>query len=128
MPEHDRRPQASIRPQTAALRTQAVQRVIEEMHRRLDENLTLQDMADVAALSLYHFARVFHQETGMPPAMYLAALRRDEAKRLLQSTSLRVMEVCYQVGYNSVGTFTSRFKQEVGLPPGQFRKTASTRN
>lgn len=98
------------------------------MTRRLDENLTLQDMADSAALSVYHFARVFHQETGMPPAMYLANLRLDEAKRLLLSTSLRVMEVCYQVGYNSVGTFTSRFKQEVGMPPGQFRKAGSARN
>jgi AraC family transcriptional regulator len=54
----------------------------------------------------------------------LYALRIEAAKRLLLTTSLSVTDVCYEVGYNSIGTFTSRFTQLVGLPPRNFRKLA----
>ena len=91
------------------------------MAERLGEDLTLEDMASAASMSVYHFARVFREQVGVPPATYLAALRLTEAKRLLTQTSLSVTNICYQVGYTSVGTFTSRFTQLVGVSPGQFR-------
>ncbi|HEU5110093.1 MAG TPA: helix-turn-helix domain-containing protein [Micromonosporaceae bacterium] len=110
------------RPATAALRSQAVERVVATMRDRLDEPLSLESMAGVAALSLYHFARVFQRVTGMPPARFLSALRLAEAKRLLVDTSLSVTDVCYRVGYNSLGSFTTRFTQSVGVSPGRFRR------
>lgn len=110
------------RPATAALRSQAVERVVATMRNQLDQPLPLEAMANVAALSLYHFSRVFHNETGLPPARFLNALRLAEAKRLLLTTSMSVTDVCYQVGYNSLGSFTVRFTQSVGLPPGRFRR------
>lgn len=78
-------------------------------------------MAEIASMSVYHFARVFREQTGLPPATYLAALRLSEAKRLLIETSLSVADICSKVGYNSIGTFTSRFTQVVGMSPGKFR-------
>lgn len=113
---------SGARPATRALRSQAVERVVAVMRERLDEPLHLEAMAEVATLSLYHFARVFHTVTGTSPARFLAALRLAEAKRLLRTTSLSVTDVCYRVGYNSLGSFTVRFTQSVGMSPGRFRR------
>jgi AraC-like DNA-binding protein len=103
----------------------AVERVILAMRERLTDPPTLRDMADLACLSPYHFNRVFRRITGIPPGEFLAALRLDAAKRLLLTTDLSVTEVCFALGYHSLGTFTSRFTQLTGLPPGQLRRLAA---
>jgi AraC family transcriptional regulator len=117
--EKDRR---SGRPGTVELHTEAVQRAITVMHERLDEPLSLDTMAEAAILSRYHFSRVFHRVTGLPPGRFLAVLRLAEAKRLLLTTQLSVTDICFRVGYNSLGTFTMRFTQHVGISPGRFRQ------
>ena len=91
------------------------------MREGADGPLSLRDMADIAYLSPFHFARVFKEVTGVPPGEFSAALRLEKAKRLLLTTDLSVGEVCLEVGYGSLGTFTSRFARLVGLPPGQMR-------
>jgi AraC family transcriptional regulator len=115
---------SNSRDDTIAAHRQAVERVILSMRERLDEPLSLQDMAEIAFLSPFHFNRVFHQTTGLPPAQFLYALRLEAAKRLLLTTSLSVTDICYEVGYNSIGTFTYRFTQLVGLSPRHFRALA----
>ncbi len=100
------------------------ERVIVTMRERLGETLTLHDMADVAHLSPYYFTRVFRDATGIPPAEYLAALRVQEAKRLLLTTEASVTDVCFEIGYTGLGTFTARFARLVGLPPGRLRRQA----
>jgi AraC-like DNA-binding protein len=94
------------------------------MRERLDEPLSLEDLADIAIISPYHFDRIFRQVIGIPPCQFLGALRIEAAKRLLLTTHLSVTEVCLEVGYNSLGTFTTRFTQLVGMAPGQLRKLA----
>jgi AraC-like DNA-binding protein len=81
-------------------------------------------MSRVAYLSAFHFNRVFHQITGLPPAKFISAMRLDEAKRLLLNTNLSVTDICFEVGYNSLSTFTRRFTQRVGLGPREFRYLA----
>ena len=98
---------ASSQTGTAPLHGLAVERVLATMRERLDEDLTLHDMADVAHLSPYHFTRVFRHVTGIPPCEFLTALRLQEAKRLLLTTGLSVTDVCFEVGYSSLGTFTA---------------------
>lgn len=100
----------------------AVIRVIEVMRQNLSEQLTIDDMARAAMFSKFHFSRVFQRVTGVSPGRFLSALRLQEAKRLLLSTSLSVADITYQVGYNSVGTFSTRFKESVGLSPTEFRR------
>ena len=100
----------------------AVERVVAAMRERADGPLTLRDMADVAHLSPYHFARVFKDVTGIPPGEFLGALRFERAKRLLLTTDLSVSEVCFEVGYESLGTFTTRFQRLVGMSPGRMRR------
>ena len=102
----------------------AVERVIREMRGRLADPLSLPEMARIAGLSPFHFDRIFHEITGIPAVQFLYALRIEAAKRLLLTTTLTVTDVCYEVGYNSLGTFTRRFTKLVGLPPSQFRSLA----
>lgn len=86
-----------------------LERVVAEMRERVNETLSLCVMTEVAHLSPYHFARTFRRITGIPPGDFLGALRLQRAKELLLTTDLFTSEVCYEVGYASFGTFTSRF-------------------
>src|SRR5437763_3941434 len=103
----------------------AVERVIAAMRERPGEPLTLETMGKIAGLSPHHFNRVFRRVTGVPPRRFLGALRLEAAKQLLLTTPLSVTEVCFEVGYGSVGTFTTRFTQLVGVPPGELRRLAA---
>jgi AraC family transcriptional regulator len=109
---------------TATSHRLAVERVIRVMREQLCEPLSLEDMADIALLSPYHFSRIFHRVIGIPPGEFLTALRLEEAKRLLLTTSLSVTDVCFELGYTSLGSFTTRFTQLVGVPPRLLRRLA----
>ncbi|QQQ74297.1 helix-turn-helix transcriptional regulator [Saccharothrix sp. 6-C] len=99
----------------------AVERAIDTMWSRYHEPLSLADMADTAILSKFYFSRVFRTLTGTSPGRFLTAIRLTKAKQLLLETSLSVTEISYMVGYNSLGTFTSRFTRSVGVPPARYR-------
>lgn len=111
-------------PTTEACHREAVGRVIREMRTRLDEPLPLRALAEIAAISPYHFSRVFRQVTGIPPCQFLYALRLEVAKRLLLTTDVSVTDVCFEVGYNSLGTFIRRFNDLLGLSPSRLRSLA----
>ena len=113
-----------VRPATTAAHHEAVERVIRVMHDRLNEPLTLQEMSRIAYISPYHFNRIFRNITGIPPTQFLYALRLETAKRLLLTTNTSVTNVCFDVGYNSLGTFIRRFTGLVGLSPNRFRSLA----
>jgi AraC family transcriptional regulator len=101
---------------------QAVERAITAMHDRLGEPVTLDDMAKAAMFSKFHFTRVFQRATGLSPGRFLSAIRLQRAKQLLVSTDLNVADISFLVGFNSVGTFSSRFSRSVGMSPSQYRK------
>lgn len=107
---------------------QAVERVILAMREHLDEFMSLKDMAKIAYISHFQFNRIFHQITGIPPVQFLYALRLNTAKQLLLKTNRSVTDVCYEVGYNSLGTFTTRFTQLVGVSPRRLRRLADQVN
>lgn len=102
--------------------TQAVERAIETMQNNLGERVTIDDMARSAMFSKFHFSRMFQRATGLSPGRFLTALRFEEAKRLLVSTSFTVSDISHQVGYNSVGTFSTRFRSSVGVSPTAYRQ------
>lgn len=109
---------------TIASHRRAVERVITVARERLCEPISLQDMSRVAYISTFHFNRVFHQITGLPPAKFISAMRLEEAKRLLLNTNLSITDICFEVGYNSLSTFNRYFTQRVGLGPREFRYLA----
>lgn len=115
----------TYRASTLTTYVQTVERVIETMRAQIAEPLSLEEMADIACLSPFHFNRVFRSITEIPPGEFLASLRVQEAKRRLLTTSLSVTDICFDLGYTSLGTFTTRFKQLVGASPGQLRQMAN---
>jgi AraC-like DNA-binding protein len=113
------------RPGTEAFHRQAVERAVTAMQRRFaEEGLSLAAIAAEAISSPFHFARFFRRISGAPPGHFLTAVRMHRAKQLLVDTGLSVTNVCFEVGYSSLGTFTRRFTELVGLPPLTFRRTA----
>lgn len=115
-----RRPSGAER--TSNDQTSAVLRSIRAMRGNLGEEHSLHTLARCALLSPFHFHRVFRQITESTPARFLAAWRMAEAKRLLLYSSTSVTDICMQVGYSSLGTFTSQFTRAVGVSPGRFRR------
>lgn len=109
-------------PSTVAAHRLAVERVLATMRAPADGPLPLGAMAEIAGLSPFHFARVFRRVTGIPPGEFLGVLRLERAKHLLLTTDLSVTDICFEVGYSSLGTFTTRFTDLVGVSPGQLRR------
>lgn len=94
------------------------------MHARYAEDLTLDDLAEAAIMSKFHFIRIFRDALGVTPCRYLSAVRLHEAKRLLRSTRMNVSDISTRVGYSSTGSFTRRFTDSVGYSPIQYRNRA----
>jgi AraC-like DNA-binding protein len=84
--------------------------------------LDLEQLAAVALLSKYHFHRLFTATYGMTPAAYLSERRIERAQDLLRATNLTVTEVCFAVGFSSLGSFSTRFRQVVGETPSEFQR------
>ena len=114
----------SKRAQTTVRWVRSVERVLVYMRDNLENEHSSEGLAEVGALSRFHFNRVFRQVTGLPPAHYLTALRIEMAKHRLVFTNATVTDICFDVGYSSLGTFVSRFTQLVGMSPGALRRTA----
>jgi AraC-like DNA-binding protein len=116
------------RKDTVRFYEQAVERVICAMRDHLSEPLTLESLSKIAIISPYHFHRVFSEITGITPGRFLAALRIERAKQLLATSTLGITDVCLEVGYNSLGTFTTIFTSFVGVSPNRFRCLAAEKS
>lgn len=102
----------------------AVERAISCIWERYDEPLSLGDIASSAILSRFHFSRIFKDATGVSPGRYLSAVRIYQAKRMLLNTPMKVTDISFAVGYNSLGSFTNHFTASVGVSPGRFRRVS----
>ena len=87
-----------------------------------DEPISLDDCAMEAGLSPWHLLRSFRAAFGETPKEYLTRLRLNQARHLLTVSSRSVTEVCLDVGFNSLGTFSLLFKRHTGRSPKEFRK------
>ena len=85
------------------------------------ERQMLSDAAQHARLSPFHFQRLFSRSFGESPHQFVSRRRIEEARRLLARTDLPVTEICLAVGYESLGTFSYRFRDRVGYSPSQYR-------
>lgn len=101
-------------------------RTIRYIQSNLSETLTLERLAAVACYSPYHFLRLFRQHTGLTPQYYISSARLQYSKQLLLSSDLPVRDICLEIGQHSLGTFTTRFVQRVGVTPAQFRRMAES--
>ncbi len=89
--------------------------------RHYAEPLDLDALARAAHVSKYHFARSFAETYGETPMRYLTRRRIERAQDLLRSANLTVSEVCMLVGFSSLGSFSSRFRELAGESPTSYR-------
>jgi AraC-like DNA-binding protein len=88
---------------------------------RYFEALTVDEMARAAGLSRAHFSREFRRAFGEPPHTYLLSRRLERAAALLRTTDRSVVDVCYSVGLQSLGSFTTSFTRTYGASPTAYR-------
>ena len=100
-------------------------RARDEMDRRYAEPLDVPTLAAIAHLSPSQFGRVFTSVFGETPHRYLQRRRVERAMTLLRRGDLSVTEVCFEVGFTSLGTFSTRFTELVGVPPSVYRREAA---
>jgi AraC-like DNA-binding protein len=84
--------------------------------------LDLEALARAAHVSPRHFSRSFRRTFGETPYQYLLTRRIERAQHLLRRTDLPVAEVCLEVGFTSVGSFTTTFRRRVGVSPTAYRR------
>lgn len=110
-------------------------RITTELYRRIiaaklyiDENyhepIGLDEISKNACLSRFHFHRLFTKVYKITPHQYLTQKRINKAKDLLDKEGLTVTEVCNTVGFESIGSFSTLFKKEIGFPPQYYRNMA----
>jgi AraC-like DNA-binding protein/ligand-binding sensor protein len=92
------------------------------------EELTLADVAKAAGASVFHFCKVFHKATGLKFTDYVARIRLEDARNRLLNPNLRVSEIAYDVGFQSLTQFNRTFKRVFGQSPTDFRARLSSAN
>ena len=99
-----------------------LRRARDHADRHYAQPLDLGALAAVAGISKYHFQRLFTATYGVSPAAHLSQRRVERAQDLLRATNLTVTEVCHAVGFASLGSFSSRFREVVGETPSEFQR------
>ena len=103
-------------------------RLLRQVKDRIDRDfaqpLDVPALAHGVGLSAGHLSRRFRQAYGESPYSYLMTRRIERAMTLLRHGELNVTEVCFTVGFSSLGTFSTRFTELVGVPPSVYRREA----
>ena len=95
--------------------------VRDRIDRSFSEPLDVEQLARGVNMSSGHLSRRFRASFGEPPYSYLMTRRVERAATMLRRSNTSVTEVCFAVGFGSLGTFTTRFTECYGLSPGRYR-------
>jgi AraC-like DNA-binding protein len=101
---------------------QAVRQARRYIEEHFARGITLSQLAEYVALSPYYLLRVFKAEVGMPPYTYLESVRIAEAQRLIEAGQ-PLADVALAAGFSSQSHLTQRFKQIIGVTPGQYAQS-----
>jgi AraC-like DNA-binding protein len=102
-----------------------LRRVRDRIDREYAQPLDVETLARGAHMSAGHLSRQFRLAYGESPYSYLMTRRIERAMALLRGGDLSVTEVCFEVGCSSLGTFSTRFTELVGMPPSAYRRNAT---
>ncbi len=102
-----------------------LRRVRDRIDREYAQPLDVEALARDALMSPGHFSREFRAAYGESPYAYVMTRRIERAMALLRRGDLTVTEVCFEVGCSSLGTFSTRFAELVGMPPSAYRRDAA---
>ncbi|WP_430451251.1 helix-turn-helix domain-containing protein [Rhodopirellula europaea] len=109
-----------IRGSGGRLPRHALRAVEDYIHANLDQNIALADLADIAQLSAFHFARLFKQTTGLPPHQFVIHQRVERAKLLIVEGQLSLAQIALAVGFSDQSQLNRHFKRLVGVTPKRF--------
>ena len=102
--------------------TSTISHIIQYLQDHLEEDISLNILADVFHLSAQYISQLFKKEIGVNFLAYLTSIRMEKAKKLLISTSLSIGEIAMQCGYGDYRVFTKTFKKMIGNTPSQYRR------
>ncbi len=111
-----------MKDETQTTYQQRILKVLLYIQNNLYENLTLDELAQVACFSPYHFHRIFRGMVGETLSAYVRRLRLERAAQRLTQTGRSVTELAFDAGYESVESFTRAFKNRFGMSPGEYKK------
>lgn len=121
--DHGETPRTILPLQTPGqLDRRRLDRVLSFVNDNLGEDVGLAQMAEVACVSVFHFARAFHQTTGRTPHAYLSERRLDRAKRLLSEGATDLADIALTCRFSSQANFTRAFTRALGVSPGRYRR------
>ncbi len=102
-----------------------LRRVKDRIDRDFAQPLDVEALAAGAHMSAGHLSREFKKAYGEPPYAYLMTRRIERAMTVLRRGDLSVTDVCFAVGFSSLGTFSTRFTELVGVSPSTYKREAS---
>lgn len=111
-----------IQSERGGLPSWAERRIVELLRTRLGDDISLEDLANEARLSTFHFSRMFQRSFGVPPRAYLAQVRVEKACELLEYTELPITEIALEVGYSSSQVLARVFMRQKGVSASEYRK------
>ena len=103
------------------LDSRRVSRVLDYIGEHMEEEITLDRLASVAGLSLFHFTRMFTRTMGVPPSRYVSQLRLEQARVDIAAGKLSLAEIALKAGFSSQASFTRAFNRTTGVTPGEYR-------
>ena len=109
-------------PRRGGLPEARLKRVLEYIDANVGRNIALSELAGVVDMSLYYFAVLFRQSTGLSPHQYVLKQRVNRAKELLRNPKLSVLDVSISVGFEQQNNFARAFRRVIGISPTQFRR------
>jgi AraC family transcriptional regulator len=95
---------------------------VELVHAEMDSDLSLEELADAAGLSITHFSQMFRQSTGQSPHQFLLDRRIERAKEMLRAAEMRVLDVAVACGFKSQQHFARVFRRVCGASPSEYRQ------
>jgi len=98
-----------------------LRRAVDYISANLDEEITLAQLAEVAGLSVFHFARTFTRAMGVSPGRYVSRMRLEKAMAEIAAGKLSLAEIAFKAGFSSQSSFTTAFHRMSGLTPGEYR-------